>query len=370
MVEYYNRSKSHLGKAGAIFDQIGRGHLGSNYTPSAISSPTAVGPGRFSGVSDPAMQQFFQSLIKGNDGRSYLEALTPRDTATRSSDITGAMSPFMNQFDDQVINQALTRMGEARDMTMSEIGAGASQAGAFGGSRHALLEAKANEDYMRNAGELTSNLKQQSFSQALQAAMGVDQASDAYGLNYAGTMMQGEGMDLQTSLAQFNAMLQGNQLNLAGDNTDLNRAQLVDSMLTNRDSLRFQQDQLGMQNDQFNVNSMLQAALGHQGIAGTYYDQVTNQEDRMWAQGAAQQQVNQGVLDAAYQQFQSMMNDPYRAIELMGKVTSTDPRLNNYTGTGTTKGENSQSTRPGFFDYLSLGLQGFGAGIDAGIWGG
>lgn len=335
--DYYQQAAQQLRGSQAIYDRLGSGRFGTNFKNASTLGNVAQ-----------LVQKYFGGLPQGNGAREYLELLAPRDTASRAADITAGMQPFMNAFDEQVIDQALTRLGEGRDQAMSNIGAGAAQAGAFGGSRHALLEAKANEDYMRAAAETTAGLKQQSFAQAMQQALGIDQASDMFNLNRAGQFMAGEQMDLQTALAQFNSLLGGKQVQQAAD-------------------------QLNLAGDQFDVNTMLQAALGRANTSNTLYDRITGQEDRLWAQGAAQQQMNQGVLNAAQQQFQQYLSDPYKAMEMITMLNQSDPRLKNVTQTGTASsqgsGTSTQTVQPGFFDYLSLALQGFGAGVDAGLWG-
>lgn len=362
---YYQKADRRLNSSGRIYDRLARDHWGQRFYGFSEGLPS-VNPATRVADPDARAKQIFADLISGNANRGYMENLRPRSTTARAQDVTSAMQPFMNTFDDEVINQAITRLGEARNETTSQIGADAANAGAFGGSRHALLEAKANEDYMQRASEVTSQLKQQSFAQAMQQALGLDQATDAFNLNRANTMLQGEQVDLNTAVQNFNALLGFNQLNQNADNLDTNAA-------LQRAQLDNQRGQIELSADQQAINRMLAAAAGRQGLSDTYYGRVTGQEDRIFQQESMQQQVNQNVLNNSYQQFQQMLSDPYRAIELMSGVASQDPRMNNMTissaGRAEGTGKTTQKTRHGFFDYMSLAFGGLGAASDANLIG-
>lgn len=91
---------------------------------------------------------------------------------------------FMNPFTRSVTNQTLGDLERQRQMQTNTLGAQASQAGAFGGSRHGVAEALTNEAFARQGANTLANLNQQGFNTALGAA----QAQQGLGLQAAGQM--------------------------------------------------------------------------------------------------------------------------------------------------------------------------------------
>ena len=77
---------------------------------------------------------------------------------------------YMNPYTQNVTQSALHTMNQARQSALNDIGAQATRSGAFGGSRHGLVESQANKDFMTQAGQLAGNLQYQGYNQALQQA--------------------------------------------------------------------------------------------------------------------------------------------------------------------------------------------------------
>lgn len=73
------------------------------------------------------------------------------------------MNQFLNPYRDQVLTNALGRLQDRRAVDMNRIQAQAAQAGAFGGARHGLVEARLIEDYGRQEDELAARLLQEGF---------------------------------------------------------------------------------------------------------------------------------------------------------------------------------------------------------------
>ena len=70
------------------------------------------------------------------------------------------MRPYMNKWNTQVINRTMNDMDRARQMTQNDIGAQATAAGAFGGSRHGLVEAENNRNFAQQAGNMAMQMRQ------------------------------------------------------------------------------------------------------------------------------------------------------------------------------------------------------------------
>lgn len=77
---------------------------------------------------------------------------------------------FMNPYTGMVTGQALQDLNRQRQMATNDIGAAATRAGAFGGSRHGVAEALTNQGFAQQGANLFGNLQQQGFNTALNAA--------------------------------------------------------------------------------------------------------------------------------------------------------------------------------------------------------
>lgn len=104
---------------------------------------------------------------------------------------TTSLTPYQNPFQQQVIDNSIADMDRARQMTQNMNGAAATSAGAFGGSRHGLVEAETNRNFMDRAGALSAQLNQQGFNNAQQAAqfdIGNNMASQQMRMGAAGQL--------------------------------------------------------------------------------------------------------------------------------------------------------------------------------------
>lgn len=79
---------------------------------------------------------------------------------------------FMNPYTSQVVNRTGMDMGRQAAMQQNALGAQATAAGAFGGSRHGVAEGTMLGDYGRAFGDIAANLRQGGFNTALGAAQG------------------------------------------------------------------------------------------------------------------------------------------------------------------------------------------------------
>ena len=82
---------------------------------------------------------------------------------------------FFNPYTTEVINKSLADLERQRRTQINATGAAASQAGAFGGSRHGVAEAQTNLGFGQQGAQMVSNLRQQGFNTALQAAQNQQQ---------------------------------------------------------------------------------------------------------------------------------------------------------------------------------------------------
>lgn len=117
------------------------------------------------------------------------------------------MSQYMNPYTQQVIDRSQQEIARQREKAMNTLGAQATQANAFGGSRHGIAEGETYGQYGRMAADMAAQQYQQAYNQAQQAAqtdIGYGQAG-ASALTGLGSQMFGQG---QVGLAQQQAAAQ------------------------------------------------------------------------------------------------------------------------------------------------------------------
>lgn len=82
------------------------------------------------------------------------------------------INQFMNPYTSAVTATTMQDLERQRQMQMNDIGAQATRANAFGGSRQGVAEALTNEAFARQGANTFANLNQQGFNTALSAAQG------------------------------------------------------------------------------------------------------------------------------------------------------------------------------------------------------
>ena len=82
------------------------------------------------------------------------------------------INQFMNPYTSEVIGRTGADMARQAAMQQNALGAQASTAGAFGGSRHGVAEGTMLGDYGRAFGDMAAGQRQQGFNTALGAAQG------------------------------------------------------------------------------------------------------------------------------------------------------------------------------------------------------
>ena len=117
---------------------------------------------------------------------------------------------FQNPYTQQVIDASMADLERQRLMQQNQLGAQATAANAFGGSRQGIAEAETNRAFAQQGGQLASGLRMQGFNTALGAAQNQQQQQ----LNAAGQLgnlsQQGFGMGqaINQQQQQFGTMQQ------------------------------------------------------------------------------------------------------------------------------------------------------------------
>jgi hypothetical protein len=154
---------------------------------------------------------------------------TPDTVAAQAA--FGGIQQYFNPYEQQVIDLSMADLERQRMMQTAQMGAQATAAGAFGGSRQGVAQALTNEAFANQGGQLAAQLRQQGFQTALgasqqdvanqlQAALANQGASASQEQFAQGTRLQAQQANQQAAAqaAQANqqAALQAANLRLSG----------------------------------------------------------------------------------------------------------------------------------------------------------
>ena len=205
---------------------------------------------------------------------------------------------YMNPYTSQVIDTTMADLNRSRQMVQNQNGQAASAAGAFGGSRHGILEAETNRGFADQAGQLAAGLRQDAFNNAQGAAQ-----------------------------FDINNVLQTRTNNMNARNT----------------ARQFNATQMGQQQDrQLGAASQL-ASIGNLGFG--MGQQIAGQQAQ---QGQQQQALQQAIINAAQGQFGGFTGAPSSSLQALVAALSGSP--------GNSAQSQTTSRQPGLFDLISLGL--------------
>ena len=120
---------------------------------------------------------------------------------------------YANPYTSAVIDRTQQDIERQRQMAMNTLGAQATAANAFGGSRQGVAEGVMAGEYGRMAGDIAAQQRQQNYSQALQAAMSDRQArlGAASQMGQLGQQAFGTSQAIQQQQAQQGLLQQGIQ---------------------------------------------------------------------------------------------------------------------------------------------------------------
>ena len=237
------------------------------------------------------------------------------------------MSNYTNPYENQVVQATLRDIESGRQTAMNNVGAQATSANAFGGSRHALVEAETNKAYTQQALDAAAKMRQQGFNTAIGAAqfdVGQQQSVNAANQMAANAAAQ-FGAGAANTAAQFGA----SAANAAGQYNASNQmtAQQLNQMA-------------GMNANTQNLNAANQLSnLGNQSF--NYGNQLNEQQMQ---QGAMQQAMVQQLMNAAKQQFAGYAGQPNASMNTFLSGISGMPNMG---------GTNTQNNA-GLFNYLQV----------------
>lgn len=136
-----------------------QGVAGQPFTPYTGARVAGFNPDQLAGF-DATRNMFGRSL--GYDPTGQLNNLAQGPLNIQQ---------FQNPYNEQVINNTLGDLNDARQMQIQSDQDAAIGRGAFGGSRSALLESETNKNFADIAGKTSGNLRQSGFNNAANLAL-------------------------------------------------------------------------------------------------------------------------------------------------------------------------------------------------------
>jgi hypothetical protein len=321
---------SQLNTATNMAQQAGQNALNTQYNPqqygNAYQGIGAYNPGTFNQqtVSAPSLNNYQMS--------------GPQQV--NSQQFTGdQISQYMNPYLQQSLAPQMAELNRAYDITGNQAKGQATQAGAFGGSRQAIMQAE-NE---RNRNMGISSLLGQGYNNAYNQAANQFNTSNQQNLQ---AQMSNQGAGLTAGQANLNALL-GVQSLGAGQNLAAQQANQQTNLATQQaqqaanqygygqqainaqnqaqygqaaNALNAQQQQfgagLGLQGQQTALTAA--GALGN--LGGTQFNQQTQALNLQNQMGGQQQQQQQNILNQQYQDFLSQKQYPYQQMGFMSDM--------------------------------------------------
>ena len=209
------------------------------------------------------------------------------------------LGAYTNPYESQVVGQALGDIERSRQMQQNQLGAQASAARAFGGSRQGIAEAETNRAFADQAAQTAAGLRQAGYQQA-QALAGQDIASRMQ----AALANQGANLQAQSQTAgNVLAMQQANQ-------GARNQAGQFGASAQNQAMI--QNQQAGLQAAQ----QRLAAAQQLGGLGQQAFNTGQAISAQQMQQGLLQQQLQQQLINAAMGQYAGYTGAPQTALNL------------------------------------------------------
>lgn len=281
------------------------------------------------------------------------------------------LGAYTNPYENQVVQSTLSDLERSRLMQQNQLGAQASAARAFGGSRQGIAEAETNRAFAQQASNAAAGLRQSGYNQAqqlagqdistnLQAALANQQANLTAQQSTAGNMLTSQQAN-QAALnqaGQFNASA-ANQIAMQNA-ANIQAARQFGSGAANTAALQNQSafNQAGQYNASAQNAAMManqqagltgnQQRLGAASQLGGLGQQAFNtgrtiQNDQL-IQGAMQQAQQQQLIDAAKTQYAGFAGAPNASLAAPLAALGAIPWQSTTT----------QSQQPGLFNFLSL----------------
>ena len=166
-------------------------------------TPMPFAPQQLAGLSETQKQA--AELGKAGIGSylPYMQAATLAAQQSGAFNQPGAVTQFMNPFEQAVIDQSMQDIARSGQMQQNQLAAQAAGAGAFGGSRGALAQSELTRNILDQQARTAAQLRASGFGQAQQAAQQAAQLAGQQAAQFgtmAGQAQQFGTQDINTLL--------------------------------------------------------------------------------------------------------------------------------------------------------------------------
>ena len=331
--------------------------------------------GQVGNIANIQAQQVGQGQVAGQTNQNY--GVLRGNVRDVQAGQFGNLDPYMNEYNNQVVNNTLGDIDRSRQMAVNSGGDQAASAGAFGGSRQGVADSLTNEAYARQSARTSADLRARGFDTAaaiqqgdlnrnLQAG-GMNQNADQNVLGMTGDMAGQTAFNNQRANLQAGMANQGTQLARGQTNAQLGtQASMANSanMFRNNQFNAGQMQQAGLANQSANLQAGMAnqnaglTANGQQIQAGGLLGNLGAQQQNMgingmnalgWA-GGQQYGIDQAGLDAGYQQYMNQQNWNQQNIDNRFRGIAGQPGMVNSTQTNY-----ETQTQPGWGSRLAGG---------------
>lgn len=176
-------------------------------------------------------QQSSNAYTQALQGTSAAGAYQPQNV--RAGTAAGGINTYMNPYTQQVIDTSMADLERQRLMQQNQLGAQASAAGAFGGSRQGIAEAETNRAFAQQGGQLAAQLRQQGFNTALGASQQDVANRMQAAISNQGAGLQAANLGLNASNQLGNLSQQGFNMGQAVNQQQWQQGQAVQDMNQN-----------------------------------------------------------------------------------------------------------------------------------------
>ena len=167
------------------------------------STPMPYAPQQIAGFSQDQLDAVDLGRAGIGGYQPYMQAATNAAMQSGAFNQPGAVSQFMNPYEQAVIDQSMQDIARSGQMQQNQLNAQAAGAGAFGGSRGALAQSELSRNVMDQQARTSAQLRASGYGQAQQAAQNAAQLAGQQAAQF-GTMA---GQSQQFATQDINTLL-------------------------------------------------------------------------------------------------------------------------------------------------------------------
>jgi hypothetical protein len=314
-----------LGTATGLAGDVGRRAMGTNYEAGQFAN-------QFQAPDAYQAGQFNPANVQAQGLQQYQMGPAER-VRTQSFARPGAAESFMSPYMQNVVDVQQRQAQRQADVARTGRSAQAVGAGAFGGSRQAIMESEAARNLAQQKGDIQAQGLQSAYGQAQQqfnaeqqARLQAQQANQQAGLTVGGqnlgallgVQQLGAGQNLQAQLANqqmgLNAQQMYEQSRQFGAGQGLQAAGLGAQYGQAAQQLGEQSRQYGAGLGMQGLQTALQSAGQLGQLGGQQFQQGMDINKLRSAYGGMEQGQRQRDADIAYQNFVNQQSHPYKQV--------------------------------------------------------